>query len=109
MSSTIAPISASLSTRPWILARTASRLSGGVAGVTRDRAAGRLGEAAEGRLGQAQLVGRDQAVIGDQQRGQQRFGIAAQLDAARSRGIRPAAAPSSAARSPPRFRGRYRD
>ena len=105
----IAAISAALSVRPWILARTASRLLGGVAGVTVTSAAGRFGKAAEGRLGQPDLIGADQAVIGEQQRRQQDLGIAAQFDAAEAaEHFRPQRR-WNGAKSPPRFRGRYRD
>ena len=82
-SSTIALISAAPRVRPRILARTASRLSGGAAGVTVTRLAGRFGEAPERRFGKADLVGPDQIVVlRDQQRGQQHPRIPAEFDPA---------------------------
>ena len=42
-----------------------------------DETAGRLGEAAEGGVGETDFVGADQAVVGENQRGQQDFRIAA--------------------------------
>ncbi len=65
-----APISALVSVCPRILARTASRLSGGAA--DRHQAGDRLGETAERGLGEADLVRRHQRIIvGDEQRRQQ--------------------------------------
>ena len=62
--------------RPWILARTASRLSGEAAGLTVTRLPTGFGEAPERRLGKADFVGAHQAVlIGDQERCQQDFRV----------------------------------
>jgi len=45
-------------------------------------ASDRLGETAEGGIGKADLVGADQAVVGEKQRRQQDLAVAQQLDAA---------------------------
>ena len=71
------------SDRPWILARTASRLLGGVAGVTVTRLPAGSPKRRNAGSARPSSPGPDQSVvIGDQQRRQQRFRVVAQFDPA---------------------------